>query len=388
MADYAIHEETLTDVADVIRKKDGTSALIDPADYADRINLMGMLEEKTVSGAIATFADGADAVPLKKCEITLPASLDGYSSVDVVSAGKNILNDSIRGHAGANIYFAHDTGLQTDFAVRLKAGTYTYSVVTADGTVSNLYIKNSDTNTNITGFPAYSTLSKTFTLEEDTNCAVYVYKSGYTDVTDILTAQIEVGSTSTTYEPYTAPTTHTATLGRTIYGGKSDVVNGQGSGEWATVKLKDLTWYYSTSYGGFFHSPSIQSVVSDETYICDSSEYTNVRLNSYQLQNTDDAIGINADNGSAVTGGAPLKSIVVKDTDFSTVADLIAHFTENDSELCYKQATPEPFTFDPVPIDSKLGNNTLWAEQGSSVEVTYRGQGTAYIYPNAEEASF
>ena len=94
MADYAIHEETLTDVADVIRKKDGTSALIDPADYADRINLMGMLEEKTVSGAIATFADGADAVPLKKCEITLPASLDGYSRVDINHTGSNLWDEA------------------------------------------------------------------------------------------------------------------------------------------------------------------------------------------------------------------------------------------------------------------------------------------------------
>lgn len=248
----------------VLNKKFGTSTTYPAEGWPDNVNLLGPLPEKTASGAIVTFSDGADDVPLKKCEITLPASLDGYSSVDVVSAGKNILNDSIRGHTGANIYFAHDTGLQTDFAVRLKAGTYTYSVVTADGTVSNLYIKNSDTNTNITGFPAYSTLSKTFTLEEDTNCAVYVYKSGYTDVTDILTAQIEVGSTSTTYEPYTAPTTHTADLGRTIYGGKVDIVNGTGTDE----------------------------------------------------------------NG-------------------------------ND------------FTFDPVPIDSKLGNNTLWAEQGDT-EVTYR----------------
>ena len=96
MADYAIHDTTLTGISNVIRKKDGTSALIDPADYPKRINLMGMLEEKTVSSSpIVTFADGADAVPLKKCEITLPASLDGYTEVDVVSASKNFLDDSI-----------------------------------------------------------------------------------------------------------------------------------------------------------------------------------------------------------------------------------------------------------------------------------------------------
>lgn len=385
MADYAIHDTTLTGISNVIRKKDGTSALIDPADYADRINLMGMLEEKTVSGAIATFADGADAVPLKKCEITLPASLDGYSSVDIIHAGKNLWEFGVQ---------TVDTVayIMLYFTKPLPAGTYTISceLISTTTTCSFRFRKEDGSYLVQTAFTANAgRVSQTLTLPEPAY-RVYIYSSTQAggEVTTWKNVQIEVGATMTDFEAYETPTTHTANLGRTIHGGKSDVANGQGSGEWATVKLKDLTWYYSTSYGGFFHSPSIQSVVSDETYICDSSEYTNVRLNSYQLQNTDDAIGINADNGSAVTGGAPLKSIVVKDTDFSTVADLIAHFTENDSELCYKQATPEPFTFDPVPIDSKLGNNTLWAEQGSSVEVTYRSQGTVYQYPEGEGVSF
>lgn len=83
MADYAIHDSTLTGIANVIRKKDGTSALIDPADYADRINLMGMLEEKTTTSAsIAHIEDGASEVPLKNWLVTLPASLSGYTAVN------------------------------------------------------------------------------------------------------------------------------------------------------------------------------------------------------------------------------------------------------------------------------------------------------------------
>lgn len=65
MADYAIHDTTLTGISNVIRKKDGTQALIDPADYADRINLMGMLEQKSISSQYACiFSDGADDVPM------------------------------------------------------------------------------------------------------------------------------------------------------------------------------------------------------------------------------------------------------------------------------------------------------------------------------------
>ena len=220
-----------TDMDAVLNKKFGTSTTYAPNTWPENVNLLGPLPEKTASGAIANITDGADGVPLKNWLVTLPASLDGYTAINGKKAKKNFLNDRIRGHNGANIYFAHDTGSQNDFAVRLRAGTYTFSVVTADGTTTNLYVKNSDTNTNITGFPAYNSLSKTFTLSEDTNCAVYVYKSGYTDVTDILTAQIEVGSTATAYEAYNAPTQYTASLGRTIYGGTADIVTGEGEDE-------------------------------------------------------------------------------------------------------------------------------------------------------------
>ena len=41
-------------------------------------------------------------------------------------------------------------------------------------------------------------------------------------------------------------------------------------------------------------------------------------------------------------------------------------------KIGYELATPETFTFGPVPIDSKLGNNTMWSEQGDNTEVTYR----------------
>ena len=354
-----------TGMDSVLNKKFGTSTTYPAEDWPDTVNLMGPLPEKTVSGAIATFADGADTVPLKKCEITLPASLDGYSSVDVKHTEKNLLNDSIRGNNGANIYFGHDTGTQIDFSLRLIAGTYTFSVVTADGTVTNLYVKNSDTNTNITGFPAYATLSKTFTLEEDTNCAVYVYKQDYTDVTDIISAQIEVGSSATTYEPYTAPTTHTASLGRTIYGGTADVVNGQGIGECVKVKFSDLTWFTNLLNG----ARQFYAVLSDsKTPINNNTILDGLMCDDYNVTYANDvyldtSVG---DKISINTGNA----LQVRDYSVTTLEDFIAK-TAN-YELVYPLATPETFTFDPVSMDSKLGNNTLWSEQGSDTEVTYR----------------
>ena len=362
----------------VLNKKWGTSTTYPAATWPDTVNLMGPLPEKTVSGSVVVFSDGADTVPLKKCEITLPASLDGYSEVDVVSAGKNLLNDSIRGVRGGNIYFAHDTGIPQDFAVRLRAGTYTFSVVTADGTPSNLYLKNSDTDTFITGFPAYSSLSKTFTLSEDTNCAVFVYKQGYTDVTDILTAQIEAGSTATTYEPYTAPTTHTASLGRTIYGGMPDVVNGQGTETHKEYTASDVTSLYwnakkaeqvDTNHRASFRIAFPSGYITINNSLCYGLSYsTNIASGSgayegYQLIATAgiyfciDLSDIGMENATSST----------PDEDF---LNAIHNYGDN-LKFVVELATPETFTFDPISINSKYGNNTIWSQEGNS-EVTYR----------------
>ena len=91
MADYAIHDTTLTDIADTIRKKDATAALIDPAEYADRINLMGMLEEKTVSNSnCVSFSDGADDVPIKSVIATIDSYYSGATYTKFVRTGKNL----------------------------------------------------------------------------------------------------------------------------------------------------------------------------------------------------------------------------------------------------------------------------------------------------------
>ena len=362
MADYAIHDTTLTGISNVIRKKDGTSALIDPADYPKRINLMGMLEEKTVSSSpIVTFPDGADAVPLKKCEITLPASLDGYTEVDVVSASKNFLDDSIITKVGGNIYFGGATSATTKSCF-LPAGTYTITLKINITVNVNIYMRDIDTDTNITGFPSYnaattSPVSKTFTLTKDTNVCVFTANANYSSTDNVDFCQIEAGTVYTTYEPFiSAPTTHTASLGRTIYGGTVDVVNGQGESTFAkgSKALSDFTVgasvgdYTAYTYAGYI-TESVNNNNKQVAYIGNT-----------QIPYIYQGIGANTTHFYIGTNGQINLYLPNDWSDF-----------ENDVEALAELATPETFTFDPVPIDSKLGNNTIWSEQGDT-EVTYR----------------
>lgn len=398
MTDYAIHEETLTDVADVIRKKDGTSALIDPADYAERINLMGMLEEKTVSGSIVTFPDGADDVPLKKCEITLPASLDGYSEVDVVHYGKNLADfssDTQDGEYHATVSY------QNNGASISASGTYSrcaWTIPTIIGqtyTVSYSGVRDNEygrvmfnNSATASGTMAYGVIlltsteteyTKTFTATSDFLYLI-IYNTGNTSAgtSTISNLMMEAGSTASTFEPYTAPTTHTASLGRTIYGGTVDVVKGTGESLCGKIVFDGSESRWSAYTTGNGYEIPLSGMKRGTWYTSDLAL-------SYPLPkapNNDNLgvrIGVNNDG-----------IYVVQANTISGVTDLAsfkAYLAENPLTVIYPLDDSEPFTFDPVPINSKLGNNTLWSEQGDT-EVTYRGQGTAYIYPNAEEASF
>lgn len=234
----------------VLNKKLGTSQEYAPNAWPEEVNLLGALEEKTASGSIVTFSDGADDVPLKSCEVTLPASLDGYSSVDVVTTGKNVIdyasNLTTGTSGGLTFSVTADGGISysgtasstfayvtAKFDFDIKSGqTFTFSRNTAFSYIHRITLTFSDNTTANISIPADDT-SVTYTPTKDV-IAVRLLVAGLTANTaynDTVYLMTEYGSTATTYEPYTAPTTHTASLGRTIYGGQVDVVNGEGTDE-------------------------------------------------------------------------------------------------------------------------------------------------------------
>lgn len=260
----------------VFNKKFGTAEIYPPEKWPDTVNLMGPLEEKTVSGSVVAFSDGADDVPLKSCAVTIAPTLDGVSSVDVVQMGKNLLPNKTYQRTANILRLGTDS---LDGRLSLKAGTYTLSI-TSDVAIGSLTYTIGETSTNITFTSSGTRYYGSFTLSADTDdIFLHVYKSGGITSENVSDIMLEVGNTVSTYEAYTAPITHTASLSRTIYGGSVDVVNGTGTDE----------------------------------------------------------------NG-------------------------------ND------------FTFTPVPILSRLGDNTMWGD--GDLEVIYRSMGTVYQYPEGEEVYF
>lgn len=247
MADYAIHDTTLIAQANILRKKFGTAKRQDPADYPAKMNLMGVLEEKTISGSIIAFSDGADDVPLKSCEVTIAPNLSGVSSVGVVQDGKNFIDDTLSGLEQGSI--SSGTGQNANSNTRVRNADYipfpldklqpSYVLTIPSGykIAMRFYDKDKNFVTPPAGTQGFINNIPSGYVGEGVEFARFILaKTDDSDITpnDMKNVgfQIEVGSTAATaYEPYQTPTTHTANLGRAIYGGLVDVVNGTGTDE-------------------------------------------------------------------------------------------------------------------------------------------------------------
>lgn len=220
-----------SDMDAVLNKKFSTSTTYPPTDWPDTVNLLGPLPEKTASGAIANITDGADAVPLKNWLVTLPASLDGYTEVNGVRSGKNLIDLSslVDGYVVSNGTFNnnHPMGeMRSDFIPVLPNTVYYFSIVETTGTADAWVGIGEYTDTNTSSFVRRDGYWR-FTTSATTKYVV-VSARNLAQATKI---QLEIGNDPTTWEEYTPIEQYTASLGRTIYGGTADIVTGEGEDE-------------------------------------------------------------------------------------------------------------------------------------------------------------
>ena len=376
------------DMNSVLNKKFSTSTTYPPADWPDTINLMGPLPERTASGAIAHIEDGASEVPVKNWLVTLPASLSGYSEVNGTKSGKNFYPIKI----GADRFSNNSDATHTN-----NDGTLVISAAAKNN--SGVYINTNDTlceirNTlkwfNDNSYPRIISLDVkcsvdnatlaitsgtryTFTMgttktrvslvSTGANCSMYVQGAdlGQSCTFEISNFQIEYGTTSTDYEPYTAPTQYTASLGRTVYGGTADIVNGEGTEQYARVDLGSLTWTKVTSgQAPYFASsalnPAYKYVNNNPNAIC--SDYTQASIG-----------GSGTANGFFITDGS---SVRIRDDNHASETGTEFKASMSGKYLTYELATPTDFTFTqitPTPETENVCN--FWADEGDS-EVTYR----------------
>lgn len=202
------------------------------------------------SGAIASFTDGADGLPLESLDINVA---DG-TPVIVTRTSKNLIDDSIK-YKGSNTIVA--IGNNYDFSIFLKAGTYTLSVELLNDTHYGAYYRelNDSENTIIWASTGIIT-SASFTLSEDGWYRIWLYRgSPVVDVNDIGRFQLELGSTATDYEPYQC-NTYTFTTPYDASTGEITTLLGVNN-VWSDTGDTDVTYRADTKLYLESHMPEI-----------------------------------------------------------------------------------------------------------------------------------
>lgn len=232
----SISLDTANEVGAVLNKKFNTARGFKPSEWASAISFLEPLPERTASGGIANIQDGADKVPVKSWLVTLPANLSGYTAVNVVKAGKNLFDGYTKGsgvNSSTGAIFPNNNGAISGY-IPIKPNTAFYVSGLTDTIHSFVaYYKADKTYISRTNGSNKTYISAT-TPSECYYIIVYQYANndiGTIDDVDNLQTQLEIGNAATTFEPYTAPEVSEVDLGRTIYGGTADIVNGQGTDE-------------------------------------------------------------------------------------------------------------------------------------------------------------
>ena len=380
-----------TDMNAVLNKKFGTSTTYDPAGWPDDVNLLGPLPERTASGSIAHITDGADTVPLKNWAVTLPASLTGYSSVDCTKAGKNILPKLTAGtYSGNGIDITVDSnGIATFSGTTTASGNVVIiplenEIEVTQDIIDNWYYHMNNSVANGGYAPTLESAEDTGTIsfapspanrvssipaaalgKKINRCRIWS-GNGIT-ISGTYAPAFMVESTATDYEPYTAPTTQTANLGRTIYGGSVDVVKGQGTETNKKVIFNGTEqWQKSGSaLNGYYTPMPAQGLQTYTAVLCNkatmassSSEY----YNNYDKCYVDYYFAINLDPNIVGSTTAQFKQWLADQYAGGTPLEIVGKL-ETDTDFTFDPLTPTP--------ETQLGVNNLWADAGDS-SVTYR----------------
>lgn len=375
--------------------------------------LNNYLPTDTASGAIASFSDGADSVPVEALSVALEPiqsgsgtpspdnirPITGHESVEVWRAGANLIPYPYRNSSG--------TANGVTWTVNSDGGVTVSGTAIAGAAYFWLF------GNNTTPIPLWMQTGKTYTISGGfTNCNVQVIFYGKTNLAFTATLgqsvtftapdvtqynafsmvlqvpngttvsgtaypMVELGTTATTYEPYTAQHI-TISLGNTVYGGTIDVVGSKvvmdrvfkeydGTENWSVVDSKD--------YVVLWNQPASVSN-TDTTQIANwlvGGGQSYADFGKYRAQT----------NGAVVVGNIiNLSSGLYK---WETTAEFKAYVAENPLQVCYKLAEPIEIQLTANQITTLLGQNNIWSDSGD-VSVEYMADIQRYISKVISEA--
>lgn len=378
---------------------------------------LGAYPSDTASGAMVTFPDGANGIPVKSltAQIT-PAQagsgdpspdnvrpISGWTGVTVERTGRNLLKlppldrpsrngveyeivDGVLSFSGTSTSTSAPWVNSQHFSYELAdngpypAGNFQISVDGfPTGVTSYTYLQlgifhkdgTSDTSVYlIRGNGTGSAITQISLLDGD-KLALFLQIARETTVDNTVRVLMTRTGESTDFEPYNGNTysANWQDTAGTVYGGEMELVSGGLSRTYKAVDMGELEYYKLNDY---YYAILPDAVVRPETAqtvpdaLC--SCYKVVAPNRVSSQTTYDDF--------ACTISASFDRVLLRDSRYSTAADLKAALSGQ--KFRYRLAEPQTYQLPGTPIPTHKGVNNVWATTGD-VAVNYRADTALYI---------
>ena len=353
----------------VLNKKMSTTVNYPPDVWADTVNLLGKLPIRTASGAVASFNDGADGVPLAAHSIDIvatqsgsgdpspsnPREISGFNAVSITKTGVNIWNEETNISSG-----------EIKMASRLRvAPSTTYYFKSPCAFTAYRYDRTGTVISSVTLQPnaTFTTLSNQYYIFAAATVAAYGHNEYQHDVS------FNYPSTDHDYHAYVGESVEIA-LGQTIYGGELDVTTGVLTITKVGYDLKNYNGIIQKAAPGranaYFRFDDLQPYPGEagSDLICE--KYKTVLINS-----TTTDVGVYIGKPSTLDHSTLFFRPENPD---SYTTDTIMNYIRNtlNGLMCvYELATPQTYQLTPTQINTLLGANNIYCDTGDTT-IEYR----------------
>ena len=334
----------------------------------------------TASGAIASFPDGSNLFPLKKCEVTLEPIQDlshgdpspsnicpisGWSEVGVTDCGKNWFTDE----NATDGTFVNYLGIVSpaigwklsDYIPVIPLTTYHFKPNSSEGDSAKLACY--DRSKTFIGY--FNSGERTFTTQSNCFFMRFSYRDSSTNI------QLELGSTATTYTPYNGTTT-TIPLGTTVYGGVVDCVSGDGKSKMKMLDLGTFNWLPS-SRGCFYGALSDSAERKNNA----SNTYANIICEGYKTCTNKEGYDCSVDGAISIAfwNNEPMLSITDSRYGYNDVNAFKASL--DGIYACYEVVTPTEIQLTPTQISILKGQNNIFSD--GQINATYKADTQLWV---------
>lgn len=367
--------------------------------------LLNAFPTDIASGSIASFSDGADNLPLKSLVVNINPvqDLHGQESPYPAGGGKNKFNGTfLQGYwAYADGTWVNSPNWITTEKIPCKASTsYTVSADTKMTRWQGFvwYDSNGDF---ISTDNLNNSVNIGLTKTSPSNAAYLIFNiAGYPGANDTIAPsdvtyfQLEEGSSSTAYTPYsnicpisgwtgmqlnaneTVIPISWQTEAGTVYGGKLDVLTGELVIDRAMLAATECLSVSTASTGVLYASVS---VATGATAKAEAEASSNKNISSVYKYRANDAP---TDGGwfRVITN-----KIFIFDNRFTDKATADTILSTEQPVFVYELATPLTIQLTPNQVNSFLGVNNIFADTGDT-EVEYRANTELWVQRKITEA--